>query len=119
MTRAVYGAGNRRRHKKIIAKAKGFVGRKGNCFKVAIARVERAMQYMYRDRRDRKRDFRGLWIQRINAGVREYGISYSVLVNGLKKANIQMDRKVLAYIAEHDVPAFKAVVEQAKAALGK
>ena len=119
MTRAAYGAGNRRRHKKILKLAKGYRGRAKNCFRVAIEKVEKALQYQYRDRRNKKRDFRALWIQRINAGAREEGLSYSVLMNGIKKAGIEIDRKVLAGLAMDDAAAFKAVVAQAKQALGK
>lgn len=119
MTRAAYGAGNRRRHKKILKLAKGYRGRAKNCFRVAIEKVEKALQYQYRDRRNKKRDFRALWIQRINAGAREEGLSYSVLMNGIKKAGIEIDRKVLAGLAMDDTAAFKAVVAQAKQALGK
>jgi len=117
MTRAAYGAGNRRRHKKIIAMAKGYRGRAHSCFRVAIEKVEKALQYQYRDRRNKKRNFRSLWIQRINAGARAEGLSYSVFMNGLKKANVQVDRKVLAHLAAFESAAFKAIVAQAKAAL--
>lgn len=117
MTRAVYGAGNRRRHKKIIKMAKGYRGRSNSCFRVAVEKVEKGLQYAYRDRRNKKRDFRKLWIQRINAGVRQHGLSYSVFMNGLKKAEVEVDRKVLAWLAMNDETGFKAVVDQAKAAL--
>ncbi|MCP5405529.1 MAG: 50S ribosomal protein L20 [Pseudomonadaceae bacterium] len=117
MTRSVYGAGNRRRHKKVLARAKGFFNRRKNCFRIATLRVDKALQYQYRDRRNKKRDFRALWIQRINAGARQLGLSYSRFMNGCKKANIQVDRKVLAHLAMHDSVAFKAIFDQAKAAL--
>ncbi|MDD9912893.1 MAG: 50S ribosomal protein L20 [Alphaproteobacteria bacterium] len=117
MARAAYGAGNRRRHKKILKMAKGYRGRAKNCFRVAIERVEKGLQYAYRDRRTKKRTFRSLWIQRINAGVREHGLSYSKFMNGLKEANIEMDRKVLAWMAMNDAEGFKSVVEQAKKAV--
>ena len=119
MTRAANGPGNRRYHKKILAMAKGYQGRAKSCFRVAIEKVEKALQYQYRDRRNKKRDFRTLWIQRINAGVREEGMSYSVFMNGLKLSGIEADRKVLAHLAMEDKVAFKAIVTQAKAALEK
>ena len=118
MTRAAYGAGNRRRHKKILALAKGYRGRASTCYRVAIEKVEKALRYAYRDRRNKKRDFRSLWIQRINAGCRLEGLSYSRFMNGLKKANVQVDRKVLANLAATDMTAFKAIVAQVKKALG-
>lgn len=117
MTRAAYGAGNRRRHKKILQLAKGYRGRASTCYRVGIEKVEKALRYQYRDRRAKKRDFRSLWIQRINAAVRAEGMSYSVFIAALKKANIEMDRKVLANLAFTDAAAFSAVVAQAKAAL--
>ena len=98
--------------------AKGFRGRRNNVFRIANEAVMRAGQYAYRDRRNKKRDFRSLWITRINAAVREHGLSYSVFMNGLKKAAIVVDRKVLADIAVMDKPAFTKFVEQAKASLG-
>ncbi len=119
MTRSAYGAGNRRRHKKILKLAKGYRGRAKNCFRVAIEKVEKALRYQYRDRRNKKREFRSLWIMRINAGARQLGLSYSVLVNGLKKSGIELDRKVLANLAMTDSAAFGAVVASAKKALGK
>ena len=118
MTRSAYGPGNRRRHKKILKMAKGYRGRAKSCFAVAIEKVEKALRYQYRDRRAKKRNFRSLWIQRINAGVRTEGLTYSVFINGLKKANINVDRKVLAHLAAFENNAFKAIVTQAKAALG-
>jgi large subunit ribosomal protein L20 len=105
------------RHKKIIKMAKGYRGRSKNCYRIAIQRVEKALQYAYRDRRNRKRDFRGLWIQRINAGTREYGLTYSKFINGLTKAGIEIDRKVLADLAVREPVAFKAIVDQAQKAL--
>lgn len=115
MTRVAVGA-EKRRHKKIIKLAKGYRGRSKNCFRTAVQAVEKSMQYAYRDRRNKKRDFRKLWIVRINAAVREHGLSYSVFMNGLKKANVDVDRKVLAHLAMHDAAAFGAFVEKAKAA---
>ena len=119
MTRSAYGAGNRRRHKKILNMAKGYRGRAKSCFRVAIEKVEKALRYQYRDRRNKKRDFRSLWIQRINAAARQEGLSYSVFMNGVKKANITVDRKVLAHLAAFENNAFKVIVEQAKTALKK
>lgn len=116
MTRAAYGAGNRRRHKKILDMAKGYRGRASTCFRVAIEKVEKALQYQYRDRRAKKRDFKSLWIQRINAAVRQEGLTYSTFIHGCKKANIAIDRKVLAHLAAFENEAFKAVVTQVKAA---
>jgi large subunit ribosomal protein L20 len=100
-----------------LAKAKGFRGRRKNVYRVAKEAVMKAGQYAYRDRRNRKRQFRSLWIARINAAARECGMSYSVFMNGLKKAAIQVDRKVLADIAVFDKPAFAKIAEQAKASL--
>lgn len=119
MSRAVNGIVAKKRHKKVLKLAKGFRGRSKNCFRIAIEKVEKALQYAYRDRRARKRDFRALWIQRINAGVRQYGLVYSQFINGLTLANIDLDRKVLADLAVREPEAFKAVVEKAKEALEK
>lgn len=105
------------RHKKVLKLAKGYRGRSKNCYRIALQRVEKALQYAYRDRRVRKRDFRALWIQRINAGVREHGMIYSKFINGLTKAGIEVDRKVLADLAVHEPAAFKAIVDQAQKAL--
>jgi len=118
MPRAKRGVTSRASHKKVIARAKGFRGRRNNVFRIANEAVMRAGQYAYRDRRNKKRDFRSLWITRINAAVREHGLSYSVFMNGLKKAAIVVDRKVLADIAVLDKPAFSKFVEKAKASLG-
>ncbi len=118
MPRVKRGVTARAAHKKVIARAKGFRGRRNNVFRVANEAVMRAGQYAYRDRRNRKRDFRSLWIVRINAAVREHGLSYSAFMNGLKKAAITVDRKVLADIAVLDKPAFTRFVEKAKASLG-
>ncbi|MCX7139075.1 MAG: 50S ribosomal protein L20 [Proteobacteria bacterium] len=118
MPRVKRGVTARAAHKKVIARAKGFRGRRNNVFRVANEAVMRAGQYAYRDRRNKKRDFRSLWITRINAAVREHGLSYSVFMNGLKKAAIVVDRKVLADIAVMDKPAFTKFVEKAKATLG-
>ncbi len=105
------------RHKKLLAKAKGYRGRRKNVYRIAKEAVMKAGQYAYRDRRNRKRQFRSLWIARINAAARECGMTYSVFMNGLKKAAIQVDRKVLADIAVFDKPAFAKIAEQAKASL--
>lgn len=107
------------RHKKVLKQAKGYRGRAKNCYKVAIEKVEKGLRYAYRDRRNKKRNFRSLWIQRINAGVREHGMVYSQFMGGLIKAGITVDRKVLADLAVREPAAFKAIVEQAKAALKK
>jgi len=118
MPRVNRGVTARASHKKVLARAKGFRGRRNNVFRIANEAVMRAGQYAYRDRRNKKRDFRSLWIARINAAVREHGMSYSVFMNGLKKADIMVDRKVLADIAVMDKPAFSKFVEKAKATLG-
>ena len=107
------------RHKKIIKQAKGYRGRRKNTFRAAIQAVEKGLQYAYRDRRVRKRNFRGLWIQRINAGARLHGMTYSQFMNGIKKAGIAIDRKVLSDIAVRDEDAFTALVNQAREALEK
>ena len=105
------------RHKKVLTPAKGFRGRRNDVYRIAKEAVMKAGQYAYRDRRLKKRDFRALWIARINAAVRELGMSYSVFMNGLKKASIDIDRKVLADLAVHDKVAFTKIAEQAKASL--
>lgn len=105
------------RHKKVLNLAKGYRGRSKNCYRIALERVEKALQYAYRDRRNRKRDFRALWIQRINAGARIHGLTYSRLINGLNKAGIEVDRKVLSDLAIHEPAAFKTIVDQAQKAL--
>ena len=105
------------RHKKVIKASKGFRGRTKNTFRAAVQRLEKSMQYAYRDRRVKKRNFRALWIQRINAGVREHGLVYSQFINGLKLANIDMDRKVLSDLAALEPASFKAIVDQVKKAL--
>jgi large subunit ribosomal protein L20 len=117
MSRVKRGVTTHARHKKILDRAKGYRGRSSDCFRVAIEKVEKGLQYAYRDRRNKKRDFRALWIQRINAGVREYGMIYSRFINGLNKAGIEVDRKVLSDLAIHEPEAFKALVDQAGAAL--
>jgi len=117
MPRVKRGVTARARHKKIISLAKGYRGRRGNVFRIAKEAVMKAGQYQYRDRRQKKREFRALWIARINAAARELGMSYSVFMNGLKKASIDIDRKVLADLAVHDKTAFVKIAEQAKASL--
>lgn len=117
MTRARAGKVNKNRHKKILKLAKGFRGRAKNCFRIAVEKVEKALQYAYRDRKVRKRDMRSLWIQRINASVREHGLTYSVFMNGLKKSNIDIDRKILADLAAQNSSDFVDIINKAKAAL--
>ena len=117
MPRVKRGVTARARHKKVLALAKGFRGRRKNVYRVAKQAVMKASQYAYRDRRNQKRDFRRLWIARINAAARELGITYSQFINGMNKAGITLDRKVLADIAVHDKAAFAGIVEQAKAKL--
>ena len=117
MPRVKRGVVAHRRHKKILKQAKGYYGARSRIFRVAKQAVTKAGQYAYRDRRQRKRQFRALWITRINAQSRVNGLSYSRLINGLKKADIALDRRVLADLAVHDKAAFTVIVEQAKAAL--
>ena len=117
MARVKRGVAGHARHKKIVDAAKGYVGRSGSAFRPALERVEKALRYAYRDRRAKKRDFRGLWIQRINAATREHGMTYSQFMNGILKAGIEVDRKVMADLAVREPAAFKALVEQAQAAL--
>ena len=117
MARVKRGVTTHARHKKIMKLAKGYRGRASTCFRVAIEKVEKALSYAYRDRRAKKRNFRALWIQRINAGTRQYGMPYSRFMNGLKKAGIMLDRKVLADIAGREPESFKSLVQKAEAAL--
>ena len=117
MPRVKRGVVAHRRHKKVLKQAKGYYGARSRIFRVAKQAVTKAGQYAYRDRRQRKRQFRSLWITRINAQSRANGLSYSRFINGLKKAGIGLDRRVLADLAVHDKSAFTAIVEQAKAAL--
>ena len=116
MARVKRGQTAHQRHKKVLKMAKGYRGRSSTCYRVALQRVEKALQYAYRDRRNKKRDFRALWIQRINAAVRELGLKYSTFMNLLKKSNIALDRKVLAEIAVTNADAFKAIVTQVQTA---
>ncbi len=117
MPRVKRGVTARARHKKVMAKAKGYYGARSRVYRVAKQAVIKAAQYAFRDRRQKKREFRALWIVRVNAAARSHGMSYGNFMNGLKKAAIEIDRKILADIAVHDKAAFAALVEQAKAAL--
>ena len=117
MPRIKRGVQARARHKKVLDQAKGYYGARRKVYRVAKQAVIKAGQYAYRDRRQKKRQFRALWIARINAGARDNGISYSRLIDGLNKANVEIDRKLLADLAMNDKPAFAALAEQAKAAL--
>ena len=117
MARVKRGVTTHARHKKVIDAAKGYRGRRKNTFRAAVQAVERAGQYAYRDRRVRKRQFRALWIQRINAGARDNGLTYSVLMNGLKRAGIDLDRKILADLAVREPQGFGALCARARAAL--
>ena len=117
MPRVKRGVTAKARHKKVLNQAKGFRGRRNAVYRIAKEAVMKAGEYAYRDRRVKKREFRGLWIARINAAVRELGMTYSVFMNGLKKASIDIDRKVLADLAVHDKTAFSKIAEQAKASL--
>ena len=118
MARVKRGVTARARHKKVISKAKGYSGRRKNVYRVAVQAVTKAGQYAYRDRRQRKRQFRALWIARINAAARECGLSYSRFMDGLKKASVEIDRKVLADLAVYEKEAFAQLAEKAKASLG-
>lgn len=118
MSRVKRGVTSHARHKKVLKLAKGYQGRNSTNFRIAIEKVEKGLQYAYRDRRNKKRDFRGLWIQRINAATREHGMPYSRFMDGLNKAGIELDRKVLADIAVREPESFGKLVDQAKAALG-
>ncbi|EXS69692.1 50S ribosomal protein L20 [Sphingobium sp. Ant17] len=117
MARVKRGVTTRAKHKRLLVQAKGYYGRRKNTIRIARQAVEKAGQYAYRDRKVKKRSFRGLWIQRINAGVRAEGLTYSQFMHGLKLAGVQLDRKVLADIAMHEGEAFSVIIAQAKAAL--
>jgi len=119
MARVKRGVTARRRHKKVLKQAKGYYGARSRVYRVAVQAVTKAGQYAYRDRRNKKRVFRSLWITRINAQARANGLTYSQLIAGLKKADIGVDRRVMADLAVHDKPAFAALVEKARASLGK
>src|SRR5579883_3369778 len=113
MARVKRGVVAHAKHKKVLEQAKGFYGRRKNTIRAAKAAVDRSMQYAYRDRKNRKRTFRALWIQRINAAVREFGLTYSRFIDGLAKAGIEIDRKVLSDLAVREPDAFRAIVEKA------
>ena len=117
MARVKRGVQARKRHKKVLKAAKGYYGARSRVYRVAAQAVTKAGQYAYRDRRQRKRQFRSLWITRINAAARQFGLSYSVFMNGLKSAEIEIDRKILAELAVNDPKAFEALVDQSKLAL--
>src|SRR4051794_20098996 len=117
MARVKRGVTAHARHKKVLGLAKGYRGRAHTAFRVAIQKVEKGLRYAYRDRRNKKRDFRGLWIQRINAGVREHGMTYSQFMHGIKLAGVDLDRKVLSDLAIREPEAFAGIVAQAKSAL--
>lgn len=117
MSRVKRGVTTHARHRKVIKAAKGYYGRRKNTFRAANQAVEKSGQYAYRDRKARKRNFRALWIQRINAGAREHGLTYGRFIDGLNKAGVEIDRKVLADLAVRDADAFKALVDQAAAAI--
>ncbi len=117
MARVKRGVTTHARHKKVLDASKGFVGRSSTNYRIALERLEKSLQYAYRDRRNKKREFRGLWIQRINAAVREQGITYSRFMAGLKATGIEMDRKILAALAYDDPASFATVVDQVKAVM--
>ncbi|MDH3241148.1 MAG: 50S ribosomal protein L20 [Alphaproteobacteria bacterium] len=119
MARVKRGVTSRARHKKVITMASGYRGRAKNCYRTAVQRVEKGLQYAYRDRKARKREFRSLWIRRINAGARLNGLTYASFMNGMRLAGIELDRKVLADIAARDPAAFTAIAEQARSALAE
>ncbi|MFZ4761649.1 MAG: 50S ribosomal protein L20 [Alphaproteobacteria bacterium] len=119
MSRVKRGVTAHARHKKVLKLAKGYRGRSSSCYRIAIEKVEKGLRYAYRDRRNKKRDFRGLWIQRINAAVREHGLTYSQFIGGLKKAGIELDRKVMADMAGFEATAFASLVEAARKALAE
>ena len=117
MARVKRGVTAHAKHKKVLKAAKGFYGRRKNTIRIAKQAVEKSLQYAYRDRKNRKRNFRALWVQRINAAVREHGLTYARFIDGLNKAGIEIDRKVLSDMAIHEPAAFAAIVAQAKKAL--
>ncbi len=119
MARVKRGVTSHAKHKKVLKAAKGFYGRRKNTIRIAKQAVEKSMQYAYRDRKNRKRSFRALWIQRINAAVRPFGLNYSKFIDGAAKAGIMVDRKVMSELAIMEPAAFQAIVEKAKAALPK
>ena len=117
MARAKRGVTTHARHKKVLELAKGYRGRNSSAYRIALEKVEKALRYAYRDRRNKKRDFRGLWIQRINAAAREHGLTYSQFMHGVKLAGLELDRKVLSDIAIREPEAFAAIIGTIKAAL--
>src|SRR5258707_1934363 len=117
MARVKRGVTAHARHKKVLGLAKGYRGRSSKAYRIAIERVEKGLQYAYRDRRNKKRDFRGLWIQRINAGAREHGLTYSQFMHGIKLAGLDLDRKVLSDLAIREPEAFQAIASTARSAL--
>src|SRR3712207_6598312 len=117
MARVKRGVTSHAKHKKVLKAAKGFYGRRKNTIRIAKQAVEKSLQYAYRDRKNRKRNFRALWVQRINAAAREHGLTYGRLIDGLNKAGVEIDRKVLSDLAIHEPAAFAALVAQAKTAL--
>ena len=117
MARIKRGVTAKARHKEVLAQAKGYRGRSKNCYRLALRRVEKGLQYAYRDRRNRKRDFRALWIQRINAAARQEGLTYGQMIHGLKTAGVEIDRKVLADLAVRDQMGFTSLAKRAQAAL--
>jgi large subunit ribosomal protein L20 len=117
MARIKRGVTAKARHKEVVAQAKGYRGRSKNCYRLALRRVEKGLQYAYRDRRNRKRDFRSLWIQRINAAARLEGLTYGQMIHGLKTAGVEIDRKVLADLAVRDQAGFTSLAKRAQAAL--
>ena len=118
MARVKRGVTAHARHKKVLDLAKGYRGRGSKAYRIALEKVEKGLRYAYRDRRNKKREFRGLWIQRINAGARQNGLTYSQFMDGLKKSGIDVDRKVLSDIAAQEPDSFRLLVDQAKKALG-
>jgi large subunit ribosomal protein L20 len=119
MARVKRGVTAHARHRKVLKLAAGYRDRNSSSYRVAIEKVEKGLRYAYRDRRNKKRTFRALWIQRINAGVREHGLTYSQFINGMKHAGIMLDRKILSDLATREPEAFKTLIEQAQAALAK
>lgn len=116
MSRVKGGVTSRARHRKVLTMSKGFLGRSKNCYRPALERLEKSLQYAYRDRRAKKRDFRNLWIVRINAAVREHGMKYSEFIHALRNANIFINRKMLAELAVNDKEVFVGIIEKVKAA---
>jgi len=119
MARVKRGVTAHARHKKVLKLAEGYRDRNSGAYRIALEKVEKGLRYAYRDRRNKKRAFRALWIQRINAGVREHGLTYSQFINGMKRAGIELDRKILSDLATLEPEAFKTLIEQAQAALAK